>query len=271
MEAIGDALIVEPYLADGRARRAARLRAAAASAEAAHPAGGRRRDAHARVRAGGSRMRATSSRTSRPARGATAGGYVLIGEKRVVVHGADADSLVVSARTAGGDTDADGISLFLVARDAPGVTRSRLRTLDGMRAADIVFDDVRVPADAIIGDAGSRAAADRGGRRLRDGARLRRSGRRDPIRQRRDARLPEDAQAVRRADRLVPGAAASDGRPRHRVRAGEIDGEPRLRGRRHRDGSPRRGSASCPRPRFGSPTPAAASARNRSSCTAAWA
>ena len=106
--------------------------------------------------------------------------------------------------------------------------------LDGTRAADIVFDDVRVRADALVGAPGRRAAADRGRRRFRDGARLRRGRRRDQLRQRRDARLPEDAQAVRRADRLVPGVAAPDGRPGDRVRAGEVDGEPRVRRRRYR-------------------------------------
>ena len=56
--------------------------------------------------------------------------------------------------------------------------------------------------------------------RLRHRAGLRRSGRRDEVRLRHDARVPEDAQAVRRADRHLPGAAAPHRRPVHRARAG---------------------------------------------------
>ena len=57
----------------------------------------------------------------------------------------------MSARTAGHESDAEGLSLFLVERDAPGVTLTALRMLDGTRAADIAFDDVRVPPQALVG------------------------------------------------------------------------------------------------------------------------
>jgi alkylation response protein AidB-like acyl-CoA dehydrogenase len=82
-----------------------------------------------------------------------AGGYVLEGHKGVVIHGDSADRIVVSARTAGGVRDKDGISLFLVDGDAPGVTRRGYQTIDGLRAAEIVLDKVEVPADAVIGAA----------------------------------------------------------------------------------------------------------------------
>jgi alkylation response protein AidB-like acyl-CoA dehydrogenase len=75
-------------------------------------------------------------------------GFVLDGEKKVVLHGAQAGVLVVSARGEG------GISLFAVAADAPGVAISDYRTLDGQRAADIRFNQVRVPAGALVGQAG---------------------------------------------------------------------------------------------------------------------
>src|SRR6185436_9877991 len=64
-------------------------------------------------------------------------GYVLDGDKRVVLHGAAADLLVVSARTSGGGREAQGISLFLVDRNAPGVTVKEYRTIDELRAADV--------------------------------------------------------------------------------------------------------------------------------------
>ncbi len=82
-----------------------------------------------------------------------AGGYVLEGHKGVVIHGDSADRIVVSARTAGGVRDKDGISLFLVDGDAPGVTRRGYQTIDGLRAAEIILDKVEVPADAVIGAA----------------------------------------------------------------------------------------------------------------------
>ncbi|HEY5799205.1 MAG TPA: acyl-CoA dehydrogenase, partial [Burkholderiaceae bacterium] len=47
---------------------------------------------------------------------------------------------------------ADGLALFVVPADAPDVTRTGYRTIDGMRAADIVFDKVQVPAAALLGD-----------------------------------------------------------------------------------------------------------------------
>jgi len=78
-------------------------------------------------------------------------GFVLDGDKRVVLHGAAADVLVVSARTAGQSTDPHGVSLFLVDKTAPGVTVKEYRTIDELRAADISFSGVAVPRDALVG------------------------------------------------------------------------------------------------------------------------
>ncbi len=86
---------------------------------------------------------------------AAEGGYVIDGAKTAVLHGAQAGVLVLSARTAGGQRDTDGIALFAVPADAPGVTVTEYRTLDGMRAADIRFDQVRLPAGAAIGEPGA--------------------------------------------------------------------------------------------------------------------
>jgi alkylation response protein AidB-like acyl-CoA dehydrogenase len=80
--------------------------------------------------------------------------YRLSGEKTVVVHGGEARCLVVSARTAGAQCDQDGISLFLVPADAPGVTITGYRTLDGQRAASVRLDQLELPADAVIGKPG---------------------------------------------------------------------------------------------------------------------
>lgn len=80
-------------------------------------------------------------------------GYILNGVKSVVIHGAQADRIIVSARTGGEQRDTDGISLFLVPADTSGITRRDYRTIDCQRAADIVFSDVRVPASALLGKA----------------------------------------------------------------------------------------------------------------------
>jgi pimeloyl-CoA dehydrogenase small subunit len=78
-------------------------------------------------------------------------GYALTGKKAVVLHGAAAHTLVVSARTAGAQRDGQGITLFLVERGAKGVTMTDYRTIDGLRAADVVLDGARVGADAVLG------------------------------------------------------------------------------------------------------------------------
>jgi len=88
-------------------------------------------------------------------------GYTLEGEKRAVLAGASADTLIVSARTSGGATDPAGLSLFLVERSAPGVTVKEYRTIDELRAADVWLSDVSVPAAARLGDEGRAREASR--------------------------------------------------------------------------------------------------------------
>lgn len=95
------------------------------------------------------------------------GGWRLDGEKTAVVHGLEAGVLVVSARSAGGQRDEAGITLFALPADAPGVRLTGLRTLDGQRAATLRLDGVQLGPDAVIGTPGSgwdilEAAADYG-------------------------------------------------------------------------------------------------------------
>jgi alkylation response protein AidB-like acyl-CoA dehydrogenase len=80
-------------------------------------------------------------------------GYVLNGTKGVVLGAATADQLIVSARSAGSSRDRDGIGLFLVARELAGVRIRPYHTIDGLRAADVNFDNVKVNADCVLGDA----------------------------------------------------------------------------------------------------------------------
>ena len=78
-------------------------------------------------------------------------GYTLKGQKAVVLNAPHADVLIVSARTAGGRRDAKGVSVFLVDRNAKGVSTRDYPTIDGQRASEISFDNVELPADALLG------------------------------------------------------------------------------------------------------------------------
>jgi alkylation response protein AidB-like acyl-CoA dehydrogenase len=82
-------------------------------------------------------------------------GYLINGRKSVVLHGAQAGSLIVSTRSGGSQRDHAGISLFVLPADSFGITITGYRTLDGQRAADIAFDNVRAPSTALVGAAGA--------------------------------------------------------------------------------------------------------------------
>lgn len=84
-----------------------------------------------------------------------AAGFTLNGTKTVVLHGAQADHLIVSARTGGSRRDTEGISLFVVPAAAAGVSRRDYRTIDCQRAADIDFVNVKLPAAALLGNLGA--------------------------------------------------------------------------------------------------------------------
>ncbi|MBC7501097.1 MAG: acyl-CoA dehydrogenase family protein [Herminiimonas sp.] len=86
---------------------------------------------------------------------ANAAGYVITGTKTVVIHGGQANKIIVSARTAGATRDTDGISLFVVDADAAGLSLRDYRTIDCQRAADITFDNVQVSNAALLGTAGA--------------------------------------------------------------------------------------------------------------------
>lgn len=81
-------------------------------------------------------------------------GYVLNGYKAVVLGAPWAQKLVVSARTSGGQRDRDGVSLFIVDKTAPGVSTRDYPTVDGRRASEITFENVKLGADALLGAEG---------------------------------------------------------------------------------------------------------------------
>jgi len=154
MEAMGDALVVEPYLSTvGLAGRLVARGAADALREelVASIVEGRMVMAFAHTE-DGARYDLAHVATRATRQG---GGYRIDGAKRVVLHAPCADRLVVSARTSGDVGDERGASLFLVDAASRGVSLAAYRTLDGMRAADVRFDAVVVPAEARIGEEGA--------------------------------------------------------------------------------------------------------------------
>ncbi len=80
------------------------------------------------------------------------GGYVLTGHKSVVLSAPSADLVLVAARTAGKRGDRQGLSLFLVDRNADGMRLQSYPNNDGSRAADIRLEAVKVPASALLGE-----------------------------------------------------------------------------------------------------------------------
>ncbi len=74
-------------------------------------------------------------------------GYAISGAKVFVLEGMAANVFVVSARTSGAETDKDGVSLFLVAADASGVTRKALKLADSRGAANVTF--ANAPAELL--------------------------------------------------------------------------------------------------------------------------
>jgi len=86
-------------------------------------------------------------------------GWVISGIKLFVPDANVSDWMIVAARTAGKDTDRDGISLFLVETKAPGVGITLLKTVAGDKQCEVVFDKVKVPKTALLGEPGKGFAA----------------------------------------------------------------------------------------------------------------
>src|SRR4030095_673230 len=81
--------------------------------------------------------------------------WILNGAKAVVQHGESADVFVVSSRNSGGVEDEAGICLFLVPADAKGASGRGSPPIAGVRAAELTLQDVKLPADALLGAPGA--------------------------------------------------------------------------------------------------------------------
>jgi len=135
MEACGEALVIEPYVPTLLGALFVSRGGTAEQKEAllGRVAEGRLRLAFAHTEAG-ARYDVRHVRTRARA---SDGGWVLEGEKRLVVGAPLAEQWVVSARAG------DELALFLVEGGAQGIGASEYRTLDGLRAADVRFSGVR--------------------------------------------------------------------------------------------------------------------------------
>lgn len=154
MEALGKALVLEPYLATVVIGGGFLRHGGSAEQKAAHIPGiidGSKTFAFAQLEKN-SRYDVADVSTTAKKKGA---GWVIDGEKFVVLNGENADTLIVTARTAGNRTDKSGIGVFIVPADARGVTRKGYPTQDGLHAADITFTGVEVDGSAVIGEAGN--------------------------------------------------------------------------------------------------------------------
>jgi len=78
--------------------------------------------------------------------------FVINGHKSMVANAATASQLIVSTRTSGGQVDENGISLFLIDADAEGVSMENFPTVDGLRASEVTFTDVKIDAQSLLGE-----------------------------------------------------------------------------------------------------------------------
>lgn len=150
MEALGEALVVEPYLetiiigAEFLARSASPLAAATLRKVIAGECVLGFAWAEPTMRYDVSRTAATATRV--------AGGWRLDGRKAMVTAAPWADAYIVTARTEA--PCPPGLSLFLIDRQAEGIEAFDYATMDGRCASDLILTDMRPPQEALLFAAG---------------------------------------------------------------------------------------------------------------------
>ena len=80
--------------------------------------------------------------------------FILNGFKSVVFAGPIATHLIISARTSGDQRDTDGITLFLVDKNAEGITLQNYPTIDEYRASEVVIENLKISKDMVLGEVG---------------------------------------------------------------------------------------------------------------------
>ena len=99
-------------------------------------------------------------------------GFVLSGPKRFVLDGHMADHFIAVARSEGTHDEQDGLTLFLVDANLPGVEVTKTCMVDSRNAANIQFDGVKVGLDSVLGGVESLGKAAGGLERALDVARV---------------------------------------------------------------------------------------------------
>ena len=155
MEQFGKGMVCEPYLASivlgGAALKRASNRALAEQWAPALIDGSKRLAlAYAEVQ---SRFDLNDVLTHARSDGSD---YVINGQKSMVINGEGADAYVVSVRLSGSQADSTGVGLLLIPAAADGLKANHFPTVDGLRATELTFVDVRVPQDHLLvsGDRG---------------------------------------------------------------------------------------------------------------------
>jgi alkylation response protein AidB-like acyl-CoA dehydrogenase len=150
MEEIGRTLMPSPFLATAVLAASALSRAGSAAQKSEHLpkiADGSLLAALAVDEAAKHRPLQTKMQAVR-----SGNGFRLNGDKAFVVDGHTADLLIVAARTAGAAGERDGLTLFLVDPRSRGIATERTAMVDSHNAARIVFDNVEVNADGVLGE-----------------------------------------------------------------------------------------------------------------------
>ena len=78
--------------------------------------------------------------------------FILSGKKIFVIDGTSSDLLIVLARTSGEKGDSTGLTLFLIDSNSDGVDRIKLEMADSRNYANIIFDEVKISSNNILGD-----------------------------------------------------------------------------------------------------------------------
>ena len=82
--------------------------------------------------------------------------WIINGAKNWITHGLSGDVAVILVRT-GELLDSNGITAFIIEKDMPGFSAVKIKDKFGVRAsetAEMIFDNVRVPAENVIGEVG---------------------------------------------------------------------------------------------------------------------
>ena len=151
MEGLGAALAVEPYLAT-----------VVVGGTLLNEGGAAQRDRLARLAAGDlqfafgfaerqSRYELANVETRAEPHG---DGYRLVGAKSVVFNAPAADVIAVSARTAGEPRSREGLTVFALDASDPGIEVREYRTMDGLRAGEVVLDGVAAGPHDVLGRPG---------------------------------------------------------------------------------------------------------------------